>query len=173
VPTTEWERIRAYATERGDNLDSGVLVCAPLDLLPAESAQEWTATAVDAGSPIALLRENLDVNERGFDPAAPPVTDAQAEQFRPQLVDGRAVTVAVAGQAVAAGMGLPVRAGVAEVVGIATLQPFRHRGLGAVVTAELTRAAFARGADLVFLVPGAGGADRVYRRVGFRAPVAG
>ena len=61
-----------------------------------------------------------------------------------------------------------VVAGVSEVAGVATAEPFRRRGLAGVVTAAAARAAFVAGAERCVLSPGDDTAQRVYARAGFR-----
>jgi ribosomal protein S18 acetylase RimI-like enzyme len=58
--------------------------------------------------------------------------------------------------------------GVAEVAGVATLPSARRRGLAAAVTAALTRAAEAAGADLVYISADSDAVARIYGRLGFR-----
>lgn len=123
---------------------------------------------LSADSALGDVREGLDVNERGFDPHAAPATDEAAAQFRQTLHNCRAFTLRYYGQGVSAGMFLPVYAGVTEVAGIATLEPFRRRGFGGIITAHITQAAFDHGADVVFLTVASDHAQRVYRRVGFQ-----
>jgi GNAT superfamily N-acetyltransferase len=56
---------------------------------------------------------------------------------------------------------------VTEVVGVATLPAFRHRGLGGAVTAAVVADALAHGAEVVFLSAGSEEIARVYARLGF------
>jgi N-acetylglutamate synthase-like GNAT family acetyltransferase len=56
---------------------------------------------------------------------------------------------------------------VTEVVGVATLPAFRHRGLGGAVTAALVADALQHGAEVVFLSAGSEEIARVYARLGF------
>ena len=58
--------------------------------------------------------------------------------------------------------------GVSEIVGVATAEAWRRRGLAGAVTAAAARGAFAAGAELCLLTPGDEGALRVYARAGFR-----
>ncbi len=62
----------------------------------------------------------------------------------------------------------PPIAGLAELVGITTLEPYRRRGIAAFLTAHMTQVAFAQGVDTVFLTAADERAGRVYERVGFR-----
>lgn len=119
-------------------------------------------------SAVDVIRENLTVNERGFDPDAPPVDAEAAEAFRPTLRGCAAVTARWRGVPVAAGMFTPVTNGRSELVGITTLQQFRRRGFGAAVTSRLVEAAMEAGAATVFLTTDDETAVRLYQRVGFR-----
>jgi predicted GNAT family acetyltransferase len=148
-------------------VDDDFLVLAGPPPCPVHRPPDVEIVVVDEDAPVALIRETMDVNERGFDPSAPRVTNEQAEQFRPQLRGARAITVRAGGRPVAAGMVLPVRAGVAELAGIATLVPDRHRGLGRLATETLAGIAFELGADMVILSTDNAEARRLYTRVGF------
>jgi GNAT superfamily N-acetyltransferase len=55
-----------------------------------------------------------------------------------------------------------------ELVGIATDDAHRRRGIAGAVVARLTREAFARGVTTAFLTPGDEGAGRVYTRAGYQ-----
>lgn len=165
--TSPEERARAYRRfAEGEEL---LVLGAPLSA-PVPRPAGVAVVVLDEHAPVALLRENLEVNERGFDPAAAAVTDRQAEEFRPQLRGARTVTVRVAGEPVAAGMVLPVRDGVAELAGITTLVTHRRRGYGRLVTEALIETAVGLGADLIVLTTDDPGARRLYRAVGFATP---
>jgi ribosomal protein S18 acetylase RimI-like enzyme len=58
--------------------------------------------------------------------------------------------------------------GTAELAGVGTRPAFRGRGIAAAVTAALTEAMFARGAESVWLEYSGEGSRRVYERVGYR-----
>ncbi len=120
-------------------------------------------------SPVDLIRENLTVNQQGFDENAPEVDEFAADAFRSSLRGGAAMTLRCDGIPVAAGMFTPVRSGRCELVGITTLMRFRRQGFGAALTSQLARAALDAGAQTVFLTTGDEDALRTYRRVGFRA----
>lgn len=158
------EPIRTYQPD----LDRFVLGCDHLTWHEPPAVAGLDMMLVGETSPVELIREAMTVNERGFDPAAAEVEAVAAEAFRPNLIDCWAVTARWDGRAVAGGMFRPVRDGLAELVGIATLVDFRRRGFGGAVTARLTREAFACGARTVFLSTDDEDARRVYQRAGFR-----
>jgi predicted GNAT family acetyltransferase len=167
-PLTTWARIAAYRHATGKKIVGVILACTPDAVTELAEPPEVSVVTVDAASPVDDIRENMNTNAQGFYPAAPAATPAAAEEFRSKLAGGCAVTVRWSGRSVSAGMVLPVRDGVTELVGIATLQRYRRRGFATVTTAALARIAFTMGADLAFLSTGHTGARRVYERVGFR-----
>jgi GNAT superfamily N-acetyltransferase len=122
---------------------------------------------VTMNSPTELIREAMTINERAFDLRAAEVDAVTAEAFRPSLDGCAAVSARWAGESVAGGMFTPIRAGVTELTGIATLETHRRRGFAGAVTARLTQAAFDAGARIVFVTTDDHAARRVYRRVGF------
>lgn len=58
--------------------------------------------------------------------------------------------------------------GISELAGVGVRPSFRGRGIAAAMTAHLAHAAFARGITTLFLMPGDGAAERIYKRAGFR-----
>lgn len=148
-----------------------ILACTPASFLPAAGLPGLSFVTLASDAPLAAVQANLDTNARGFDPAAPPATAEEAAAFRATLTTNRAVTAIRDGHPVAAGMFTPPHSGLAEIVGIATLVPFRGRGIGAALTSEIVRVAFAQGVDTVFLQSDNPVALRLYRRLGFQ-PVA-
>jgi predicted GNAT family acetyltransferase len=91
------------------------------------------------------------------------------EQPRDQRRLGGGSVIARSGSApAAAGTWTAVIDGVSEVVGIATAEEWRRRGLAGVVTSAAARDAFAAGASLRVISPGGEEAQRVYERAGFR-----
>ncbi|MGY0235614.1 GNAT family N-acetyltransferase [Longispora urticae] len=144
-----------------------MLICTPATLRAPAEVPGLAFQVVSATSPLAAVLDNLNVNTWGFDPAAPGATVEDAESFRDGLTTHRALNAVLDGRAVAAGMFLDLVAGRTELVGIATLEDFRRRGIGAAVTAALAREAFAFGAEVCFLTTDNPGALRVYERLGF------
>lgn len=148
-----------------------LLACTPAQLRPPASLAELAIEAVDAESSLAAVRENLDANAFGFDPTgASLATDEQAQEFRAGLKHARAFTARWDGQAAGAGMYTDPDGGITELMGIATLEAFRGRGIAAALTAHMAQAAFSTGCALVFLTTTNPTAQRVYQRTGF-API--
>jgi predicted GNAT family acetyltransferase len=114
------------------------------------------------------IKDGWNVNSRGFDPKPIEATDTIADEFRKTLITSRAFTAYLRDQAVAAGMFTEIKDGLTELVGITTLPEYRRLGIGAALTAAMTRAAFDSGVEVVFLIAGNAEAARVYERIGFR-----
>ncbi|MEV0564615.1 GNAT family N-acetyltransferase [Dactylosporangium sp. NPDC050588] len=111
------------------------------------------------------LRDLLTAQHEAF--GEPPPTAAHLEKAR---TSGgvRVLARTLSGEPVGGGAAVAVKDGISEVAGIAVRPAFERRGIGAPVTAHLTRAAHAAGATLVFLTPGGDAQERVYSRVGYR-----
>ncbi|MEU8705205.1 GNAT family N-acetyltransferase [Streptomyces sp. NPDC048565] len=58
--------------------------------------------------------------------------------------------------------------GIGELAGLAVAAPFRRRGVGAALSAWLTRTAFERGYRTVWLEPGGPDVERIYASIGYR-----
>lgn len=58
--------------------------------------------------------------------------------------------------------------GIGELAGLAVADAFRRRGVGAALSAWLTRTAFARGFHTVWLEPGGPDVERIYASIGYR-----
>ncbi|MFC3453607.1 GNAT family N-acetyltransferase [Amycolatopsis speibonae] len=89
----------------------------------------------------------------------------------PAQLSGETISVmaiAESGEVVGGGVATAILDGASEIAGIGVLEEFRGRGIAAAMTEYLTREAHARGGESVFLTPGAGQAERVYGRVGFK-----
>jgi ribosomal protein S18 acetylase RimI-like enzyme len=146
-----------------------LMVCTPETWRLPQGVPGLSIATLAADSPLEAIKENLATNELGFDPrASGTFSDEDARRFRSGLERGRAFTAYLDGLPAGAGMFNPPREGLAELVGIATLEPFRRRGVAAALTAHMARAAFALGVELAFLTAADEGASRVYERAGFR-----
>ena len=145
-----------------------LLACTLDSLIPPHEVPGLSMVTLDENSVLADVREGLDTNERGFDPRAEPVTYAQAQAFRKGLVESRAFIARIYGEPAGAGMFNPPYGGVSELVGIATVDTSRRRGVASYLSAYAARTAFERGVELVYLSTDNPAARRVYERLGFR-----
>ncbi len=121
---------------------------------------EYVSTTDDraAGAEVANTAFGADGGDLPTTPPPPPV-------------DGGSVLARVDGEPAAVASWTQIADGITEIVGVATAERYRRRGLGALVTAHAVEVAGRAGATLTWLTPGGADADRVYRGVGF-TPVA-
>ena len=147
---------------------SPVLVCTPATLRPPEHIPGLCFVTLSQDSSLDEIREGLDANELGFDPTTSKrATEAEAEEFRRGLDTSRAFIARLHGETAGGGMYNPPYGGLTELIGIATLERFRRRGIGGALTAHMTELAFAAGVEAVVVRAADEHAGRVYRRVGF------
>lgn len=145
-----------------------VLSCRPEWLCNVAGGPTLEITMVTDRSSDELLAEAWTLNALGFDSKAKAATLSDIQAFRPMLSGGRAFSAHLDGIGVGAGMFNALQMGVAELVGITTLLPYRRQGIATVLTSAITAAAFESGADLAFLVAASPEASRVYLRVGYQ-----
>lgn len=172
------EFIEEYAPDLAPALRAGglsewarqpLMVCTPETWRAAPEVAGLTIAVLTSESPLEAVRENLITNELGFNPSGlGAFSDEDTARFRAGLTTSRAMTAALDGLPAGAGTFNPPQDGLAELVGIATLAPFRRRGVATALTALLARTAFSLGAEVAFLSAADEGAARVYERVGFR-----
>jgi GNAT superfamily N-acetyltransferase len=143
-------------------LRTPVMTCTPPALRTPPPARGVTLEALDALSEPADVIALEHVQQQAFGDEPDPDADGL---LRVPL----AVLARVDGEPAGGGMGLVIAHGTTELVGIAVAEPFRRRGIAALVTAELARLAFVQGAASAFLTPGGADAQRVYARAGFAA----
>ena len=177
----EIERLRAAFRKR-DRLPrlEWVEEAAPLVALALERAgmKEELRTPMMACSAEELVEP--DVPDAEIEPAGQDdlreLSDIQKVAFggeplradeEPHVPSGGAVLARIGGEAVSAADWTPVIDGYSEIVGVATADAWRRRGLAGLVTAAATRAAFEAGASTCVLSPGDETALRVYARAGF------
>ncbi|MFN2467180.1 MAG: GNAT family N-acetyltransferase [Gaiellaceae bacterium] len=137
-----------------EELRSPLMACTPDGLVDAPVAFDDLRVGVVSDGDV---RESDAVQRSAFGLSPAP----EAEPHR------RRVLARVRGEPAAAAAWSPVADGVSEIVGVATAEGWRGRGLGGAVTAAAARAAFEAGASLCVLSPGDAVAQRVYVRAGF------
>jgi ribosomal protein S18 acetylase RimI-like enzyme len=152
----------ADALERAgmrEELRTPLMTLSPAELMEPEVEAQVAAVGE------ADLRELSDIQRVAF--GGQPL----AAEEQPPAPSGGAVLARIDGEAVSAAAWTPVFDGHSEIVGVATAERWRRRGLAGLVTAAAARAAFEAGASTCVLSPGDETALRVYARAGFR-PVA-
>ncbi|KQX69676.1 GNAT family N-acetyltransferase [Angustibacter sp. Root456] len=133
-----------------------------LDLGPAEAV---ASVAFGAGHGTAVG----DAGPAERDAAAAEADPVRLLSTREGMRQGRQARVVARSDEGPVGVGgMQTAAGVAELVGIATLPTARRRGIAAAVTVALARHALDRGHRTVFLSAQDDDVARVYERVGFR-----
>jgi GNAT superfamily N-acetyltransferase len=163
----------AEALERNGYLKetrAQLMICARGDERAAPDVPGVEVERLDASSPDPLFALFLEVQRRAFgipSPRAASLEDVAA--LRQTLGGGLALLARHGGQAVATAMIQPSEDGLAELVGVATLEAFRKRGIGGLLSSEAVRAAFAGSTTLAFLSAADARAGRVYEAVGFVA----
>ena len=141
-----------------EELRTPLMACQPEELVDAQAAvDDLTIRVVEQHD----LRDCANLQRVAF--GGPPLPDDQ----EPRRLGGGAVLARSAGVPVAAASWTRVGDGVSEIVGVATAEAWRRRGLAGALTAAATRGAFAAGASLCILSPGNETAQRVYARAGF------
>lgn len=147
-----------------------LMVCTAVTYRPAPKVIGLTITELTSTSAASELQDYLTTQRRGFDARSEKVaTKGDAEQFLRIIGGGRAFVGWLKGQPVGVGMYTAPFDGVTEVVGLATLEPFRRRGIATGLTALAVQRAMAQGAKVVCLTAADERAGRVYERVGFVA----
>jgi len=146
-----------------------LMLCTPGTYHPPTPVAGLTITPLTDNSPLADAQDFLTTQRQGFDPADPTTaTEPQAEQWLQELQTSAAFLARLNGRPVGAGMFTEPFDAITEVVGIATREPFRRRGVGTALTARAVQAAFAQGATIACLTAADERAGRLYERAGFR-----
>ncbi len=146
------------------------MLCTPASFRPAPDVLGLEITALQPDSPEADMRDFLTTQRRGFDPqdvSEPSESDIARERENYHRHGWRAFLGRVNGApAGVSAYGQPI-GGVSEIGGVATLVPFRRRGIAARLTAQAVQAAFSLGVDTACLTAEDEAAGRVYERIGF------
>ncbi len=145
-----------------------LMVCTAEAYRPAPEVLGLTIAELTHTSVVSEVQDYLNTQRRGFDAGSKKVaTEGDAEQFLRMIGGGRAFVAWLKGQPVGVGMYTAPFDGVTEVAGLATLEPFRRRGIATRLTALAVQRAMAQGAEVVCLTAADERVGRVYERVGF------
>jgi ribosomal protein S18 acetylase RimI-like enzyme len=177
VPRFEWVESFApdlaaslRATGYAEQLRMPLMVCERSEHRTPGSVSGLIVERLTRGSRVEVVQEYLTIGRRAFGSGnEEPVDEDEAVEYRKRLDEDTALLGYLDGDPAAVAQAMAPLDDLAEIVGIATLTEFRGMGLGSYLTAEATRAAFERGAEVAFLTPGSDGAFRIYERAGYRA----
>ncbi len=146
-----------------------LMICTPKTYHAAPTVAGLTITTLTPNSPLAGVQDFLTTQRQGFDPTdQTTTTEGQAEQCLRELQSNAAFLARLDGQPVGAGMFTAPFDDITEIVGIATREQFRRRGIGAALTARALQTAFAQGATIACLTAADERAGRLYQHAGFR-----
>lgn len=145
------------------------MICLPDTFQPAPGVAGLTITRLTRASPVSEVQDFVTVQGHGFNPDnTAPATESEARQFMVDLHQGMAFLARLNGQPVGAGLYTTPFDGLTEITGLATLKPFRRRGIATALTALAVQTAFEQGVEVVYLTAADERSGRVYERVGFR-----
>lgn len=151
--------------------DAGLhlMICTPESFVPAPDVPELEITQLAPASALEDLREYALTVAQGFNPGQTDLpTDDDIERTRQTLGSIRSFLGRVGHEPAGAASYTASLDGVIEIVGIATREQFRRRGVAAALTARAVQSAFAEGVTLACLTAADERAGRVYERIGFR-----
>jgi GNAT superfamily N-acetyltransferase len=136
----------------------------PIPELPGLEIIECSRT-----SQVSEIQDFLSTQKIGFNPqTAETASSAEAEQFLRMIGEGRIFLARWDGQTVGVGMFSAPFNGICEVAGLATLAPFRKRGIGSALCVRAVKRAMEEGVEVVCLTAADERAGRIYEQVGFR-----
>ncbi|MFF2171004.1 GNAT family N-acetyltransferase [[Kitasatospora] papulosa] len=142
-----------------------VMACAPDGLLPPKPVD-----GLRVAEPVtdAEFTSAAAVQHTGFGGEGGP-DDGEIAWLRGATAGGGVSALATLDgrPAGAGGCSAPVD-GIGELAGLAVADAFRRRGVGAALSAWLTRTAFDRGFGTVWLEPGGPDVERIYASIGYR-----
>ena len=149
--------------------EARLMVCTRERFTPVATPEGLSFSVLSSGSSREEARTYCNTSRHAFAPGEPyEASEEDASKTLEELREGRAVVGYVEGQSAVVGTFTPPWEGIAELVGVATIERFRKRGLGTAVTSLVAQESFARGVDVLFLSTITEEAGRIYERVGFQ-----
>lgn len=149
--------------------EARLMVCTRDTFTPIRAPDGLTLSVLTPESPREEARAFCATTQEGFVPGTPPViSDEEVSKALADLKNGRAFLARMDGKPVAGGLFSSPHQGTSELAGVATLQEWRGRGIGAALVSRAAEEAFARGVEVLFLSTITEQAGRLYERAGFR-----
>jgi GNAT superfamily N-acetyltransferase len=146
-----------------------LMICPRGEERAAPAVRGLDVATLDAGTRLEEFALFLDVGRQAFGlPSTRPISEEEeALSLREMLGNGFALLARIEDKPVASAMIQPAGDRLTELVGVATLEAFRRRGIAGFLSFEAIRKAFADGVSLVFLTAADARAGRVYEAAGF------
>lgn len=145
-----------------------LMVCTAQTHRPAPEVRGLAIAELTHASTVGTVQEYLTTQHRGFNPGSTgSASESDAQQLLRMMGEGRAYLAKLEGHPVGVGMYTTPFDGLSEIVGLATLEPYRRRGIATKVTARAVERVLGQGVEEVALVAADERAGRVYQRVGF------
>lgn len=145
-----------------------LMICTSDSWRSAPTAPGLEIAELSQASTVEEMQTFLTLQRQGFDPESRnPSAEEEARRFLGTLGAGRAFVARLEGGPAGAGMYSSPLDGITEVVGLATLEPYRRRGIATALTAQAVSSALKGGVEVVCLTAADARAGRVYERVGF------
>jgi GNAT superfamily N-acetyltransferase len=145
-----------------------LMVCTAESYRPAPAVPGLAIAELDHDAAVSEAQDLLTTQRRGFDAhATEAATEGEAREFLDTMGAGRAFVARLEGEPVGAGTYTAPLDRVTEITGLATLEPFRRRGIATALTTRAVQSALQRGAEVICLTAADERAGRVYERVGF------
>ncbi|HWS33327.1 MAG TPA: GNAT family N-acetyltransferase [Actinoplanes sp.] len=142
------------------------LICSPATLTapPRPTGFDLLEPQTDPDRAAVVTAQNEAFGDFSDDPSEAAVARVRRNQERGGVVLGARTTD---GRWVGGGQADPPNHGLSEVAGIAVREQFRRRGLGAAITACITRRLFERDVEVTWLEASGDDSWRVYERIGY------
>lgn len=149
--------------------EARLMICTRDTFVPIRAPEGLSFSVLSPASPREEVRAFCVTTRQGFSPGEPvEVGDDEVSKTLADLKEGRALLARMDGRPVSGGLFSSPHAGTSELAGVATLQEWRGRGIGAALVSRTTEEAFAHGVEVLFLSTITEEAGRLYERVGFR-----
>jgi GNAT superfamily N-acetyltransferase len=142
-----------------------IMVCTPDSLVTPPAPAGIEVIAPDAGSPEPLIAGWHRTLGIAFEDENE-VEEAEIEVWRERAPRSFYAAALAGGEVVGTAAASPITLGTSEIGAVATLPEHRRRGIAGILTARATAAAFAAGAEIVWLTS-APEAESIYAQAGF------
>ena len=174
--TARTEHFEAVCPDLSEVLDTAgwvlservaLMVCTPETLTAPPAPDGLVVERIGPEVDDATIREFIATQVGAFGDHEEPASDEVVARWRERSAREHVFAGYLDGRIVGTAASLPPALGAAEVVGVATVEAYRRRGIAGTLTAATVAAAFAEGAELAWLSAADEAAGRIYANAGF------